>query len=113
MRTFAATPLGGLFAFALLGCHLRAGFGPPPPAPPGVERTIIRDTVESKDGSKTVTESDTTRTIYGDGRSTTSVTNKHRVIGVDGVESQTSSQSNSENSANGSVTSSSSTSSGN
>lgn len=110
MRTVFVLPLGGLIVVTLMGCHLRAGFGPPPAAPPSVGRTIIRDTVESKDGSKTVTEKNVTITSYEDGRSTTEETNARTVTNPEGIESRTSSHRTTETSANGSVTTSSSSS---
>lgn len=98
---------------SLAGCHFRAGLGPPPHGAPSVDHSVIRDTVEGKDGVRNTTETDKTTTTFDDGRSTTLETVNVIVTQPDGATSRSSTQTTTERSPNGSVSSSSSTSSSN
>jgi hypothetical protein len=102
-----------LFLLALAGCHFRAGFGPPPQGPPSVDHSVIRDTVEASDGTKTVNENDTTTTKFDDGRSSTLERVNVFVTQPNGSTSRNTTETKTERSANGSVSTSSSSSSGN
>jgi hypothetical protein len=102
-----------LFVLALAGCHFSAGFGPPPQGPPAVDHSVIRDTVEARDGTKTVNENDTTTTKFDDGSSTTLEKVNLVVTRPDGTSSRNTTETKTERSANGSVSTSSTSSSGN
>ena len=95
----------------LAGCHFRAGFGPAPSARPSVEHSLIRDTTETKDGGKTINETDKTTTTFEGGRSTTLETVNVTVTQPDGTASRTTTQTTTERSSNGTVSTSSSSSS--
>lgn len=94
----------------LAGCHFRAGLGP---APSSVDHSLIRDTVEAKDGGKTINETDKTTTNYEGGRSATVETVNKTVIQPDGTSSKTSTQTTTNRSSNGSTSTSSTSSSSN
>jgi len=102
-----------LLLLALAGCHFRAGCGPSPQGPPSVDHSIFRDTVEARDGSKTVNENDTTTTKFDDGRSTTLEKVNVVVTRPDGSTSRNTTETKTDRSANGSISTSSSSSSGN
>jgi hypothetical protein len=97
----------------LAGCHFRAGLGPAPCGPPSVEHSIVRDTLEARDGSKKVNETDKTTTTFDDGRSTTLETVNLSVTQPDGSTSRNTTQTKTDRSSNGSVSTTSSSSSGN
>ena len=95
----------------LVGCHFRAGFGPAPVGPPSIEHSIVRDTIENKEGVKTINETEKTTTTYEGGRSNTLETLNSSVTQPDGSTSKTTTQTKTDRTSNGSVTSTSSSSS--
>jgi hypothetical protein len=106
LLTCALTLLG------LAGCHFRAGFGPPPAGRPSVDHSLIRDTTETKDGGKTVNETDRTTTSYEDGRSNTIETVNVTITQPDGSTSRRTTQTKTDRSSSGAVSTSSTSSSG-
>ena len=95
----------------LVGCHLRAGFGPPPVGAPSIEHSFVRDTIENKEGGKTINETEKTTTTYDGGRSNTLETLNFTVTQPDGSTSKTTSQTKTDRTSNGVVSSTSSSSS--
>ena len=112
MTRSASIRAGAVTFLALAGCHFQAGFGPAPVGPPSIDHSVIRDTVEARDGTRTVNETDTTTTKFDDGRSTTLEKVNVTVTQPDGSVSHNLTETKTERTANGSVTSSSSSGSG-
>ena len=96
---------------SVVGCHFRAGFGPVPAGRPSVEHSLVRDTVENKEGVKTINETDKTTTTFDGGRSNTLETVNFTVTQPDGSTSRTTTQTKTDRSSNGTLSTSSTTSS--
>ena len=100
-----------LGSLGLVGCHFRAGFGPAPVGPPSIKHSLVRDTIENREGAKTINETEKTTTTYDGGRSNTLETLNFTVTQPDGSTSKTTTQTKTDRTSNGVVSSTSSTSS--